>query len=136
MRGRAGVGVLPHNVLAEWIDRFPHRRAPRVDLPRKREGKTTAPVRLAHYSKGRTMQKVLVENNADGTTLITINRPERRNAICAETALMLQKSVSGFRALQYAEGRGAHRSRERSVFRRRGYRQFSGTLALHSHRRL
>ncbi len=36
------------------------------------------------------MQKVLVENNADGTTLITINRPERRNAICAETALLLQ----------------------------------------------
>src|ERR1700682_262061 len=29
------------------------------------------------------------------------------------------KSVSGFRALQHAEGRGAHRSRERSVFRRR-----------------
>jgi 1,4-dihydroxy-2-naphthoyl-CoA synthase len=31
--------------------------------------------------KGTIMQKVLVENNADGTTLITINRPERRNAI-------------------------------------------------------
>src|SRR5665647_1004772 len=31
------------------------------------------------------MPKVLVENNADGTTLITINRPERRNAIGAET---------------------------------------------------
>ena len=27
------------------------------------------------------MQKVLVENNADGTTLITINRPEKRNAL-------------------------------------------------------
>lgn len=30
------------------------------------------------------MQKVLVENNADGTTLITINRPERRNALDEE----------------------------------------------------
>ena len=42
------------------------------------------------------MQKVLVENNADGITLITINRPERRNAICAETALMLQKAFQDF----------------------------------------
>jgi enoyl-CoA hydratase len=42
------------------------------------------------------MQKVLVENNSDGTTLITINRPERRNAICAETALSLQKAFWEF----------------------------------------
>jgi enoyl-CoA hydratase len=42
------------------------------------------------------MQKVLVENNADGTTLITINRPERRNAICAETALLLQQAFGDF----------------------------------------
>src|ERR1700683_5308693 len=42
------------------------------------------------------MQKVLVENSADGTTLITINRPERRNAICAETALSLQKAFQEF----------------------------------------
>src|ERR1700686_136469 len=42
------------------------------------------------------MQKVLVENHADGTTLITINRPERRNAICAETALSLQKAFQEF----------------------------------------
>ncbi|WMT77108.1 enoyl-CoA hydratase-related protein [Bradyrhizobium sp. Ash2021] len=42
------------------------------------------------------MQKVLVENYTDGTTLITINRPERRNAICAETALMLQKAFVDF----------------------------------------
>jgi enoyl-CoA hydratase len=42
------------------------------------------------------MQKVLVENNTDGTTLITINRPERRNAICAETALLLQKAFQDF----------------------------------------
>ncbi|MBN8989510.1 MAG: enoyl-CoA hydratase/isomerase family protein [Rhizobiales bacterium] len=41
-------------------------------------------------------QKVLVENNADGTTLVTINRPERRNAICAETALLLQKAFVAF----------------------------------------
>jgi enoyl-CoA hydratase/carnithine racemase len=44
------------------------------------------------------MQKVLVENNADGTTLITINRPEKRNAICAETALLLQKAFVEFEA--------------------------------------
>ena len=42
------------------------------------------------------MQKVLVEDNADGTTLVTINRPERRNAICAETALLLQKAFAEF----------------------------------------
>ncbi len=42
------------------------------------------------------MPKVLIENNADGTTLITINRPERRNAICAETALSLQKAFRDF----------------------------------------
>ena len=42
------------------------------------------------------MQKVQVENNADRTTLITINRPERRNAICAETALLLQKAFLDF----------------------------------------
>ena len=42
------------------------------------------------------MQKVLVEDNADGTTLITINRPERRNAICAETALSLQRAFWDF----------------------------------------
>lgn len=42
------------------------------------------------------MSKVLVDNNADGTTLITINRPERRNAICAETAMLLQKAFVEF----------------------------------------
>jgi len=42
------------------------------------------------------MQKVLVENNADGTTLITINREARRNAICAETAPLLQQAFQGF----------------------------------------
>src|SRR3954452_23050767 len=43
-----------------------------------------------------TTEKVLVEKNADGTTLVTINRPERRNAICAETALLLQKAFWDF----------------------------------------
>src|SRR5260370_41559998 len=42
------------------------------------------------------MPKVLVAKNAAGTTVITINRPERRNAICAETALMLQKAFQDF----------------------------------------
>jgi enoyl-CoA hydratase len=42
------------------------------------------------------MQKVLVENNADGTTLITINREARRNAICGETALLLQQAFQDF----------------------------------------
>jgi len=42
------------------------------------------------------MSKVLVENKADGTTLVTINRPERRNAICAETAVLLQKAFVEF----------------------------------------
>src|SRR5258706_5347092 len=41
-------------------------------------------------------QKVLVENNSDGITLVTIHRPERRNAICAETALLLQKAFVDF----------------------------------------
>lgn len=44
------------------------------------------------------MSKVLVQNNSDGTTLITINRPEKRNAICAETALLLQKAFVEFEA--------------------------------------
>src|SRR3984893_11129461 len=42
------------------------------------------------------MKNVLAENNADGTTLITISRPERRNAICAETALLLQQAFVDF----------------------------------------
>ena len=32
------------------------------------------------------MELVQVSNNPDGTTLITINRPARKNAICATTA--------------------------------------------------
>ena len=63
------------------------------------------------------MQKVLVENNADGTTLITINRPERRNAICAETALLLQKAFWEF------EGSGTQKA---AVLTGAGNEAFSG----------
>src|SRR3954447_26109607 len=52
--------------------------------------------RLAVHQKGITMQKVLVENNSDGTTLIKINREARRNAICAETARLLQQAFQEF----------------------------------------
>jgi hypothetical protein len=37
LRGRAGVGVSPHEKLAEQIDPHPPRSYERVDLPRKRE---------------------------------------------------------------------------------------------------
>ena len=49
------------------------------------------------------MQKVLVENNADGTTLITINRAGERNAICNETALAAAEGLCRVRALAHAE---------------------------------
>ena len=41
-------------------------------------------------------ERITVVDNADGTTLITINRPERRNAICAQTAVELQKAFAAF----------------------------------------
>ena len=44
------------------------------------------------------MEKVLVINNADGTTVIAINRPLRRNAICAQTAVELQQAFAQFDA--------------------------------------
>lgn len=44
------------------------------------------------------MQKVLVTNNDDGTTVIAINRPERRNAICSQTAIELQQAFAAFDA--------------------------------------
>ena len=44
------------------------------------------------------MQKVLVTNNDDGTTVIAINRPQRRNAICARTAIELQQAFAAFDA--------------------------------------
>jgi enoyl-CoA hydratase/carnithine racemase len=39
---------------------------------------------------------VQVTNNPDGTTLITINRPARKNAICAITARELQQAFAEF----------------------------------------
>ena len=42
------------------------------------------------------MEKILVTNHHDGTTLIAINRPERRNAICRTTALELQAAFEAF----------------------------------------
>ena len=37
LRGRAGVGVPPHNAPFEWMGFSPTRCASRTDLPRKRE---------------------------------------------------------------------------------------------------
>ena len=42
------------------------------------------------------MEMVEVTNNPDGTTLITINRPARKNAICAITARELQQAFAEF----------------------------------------
>jgi enoyl-CoA hydratase/carnithine racemase len=42
------------------------------------------------------MEMVQVSNNPDGTTLITINRPARKNAICATTARELQQAFAEF----------------------------------------
>ena len=42
------------------------------------------------------MDKILVTNNDDGTTVIAINRPDRRNAICAQTAIELQQAFATF----------------------------------------
>lgn len=42
------------------------------------------------------MDKIAVTDHADGTTLIVIDRPERRNAICARTAIELQQAFAAF----------------------------------------
>ena len=42
------------------------------------------------------MEKITVKDFADGVTLIAINRPERRNAICAQTAIELQQAFAAF----------------------------------------
>jgi enoyl-CoA hydratase len=42
------------------------------------------------------MEMVQVSNHPDGTTLITINRPARKNAICATTARELQQAFAEF----------------------------------------
>ncbi|HRO60778.1 MAG TPA: enoyl-CoA hydratase-related protein [Burkholderiaceae bacterium] len=42
------------------------------------------------------MEKITVKDFDDGVTLIAINRPERRNAICAQTAIELQQAFAAF----------------------------------------
>ena len=42
------------------------------------------------------MEMVKVTDHADGTTLITIDRPARKNAICAVTAVELQRAFAEF----------------------------------------
>lgn len=42
------------------------------------------------------MQRILVQHFDDGTSLFTINRPERRNAICSKTAEELQAAFDDF----------------------------------------
>ena len=44
------------------------------------------------------MSVVTTRDFDDGTTLISINRPERKNAICADTALQLQQAFAAFDA--------------------------------------
>ncbi|GLC91801.1 crotonase [Cupriavidus sp. TA19] len=42
------------------------------------------------------MDQILVNNFDNGVTLMTINRPERRNAICSKTAENLQRAFAEF----------------------------------------
>ena len=42
------------------------------------------------------MNNVIVTNAEDGTTVIAINRPDRRNAISAQTAIELQRAFETF----------------------------------------
>ena len=42
------------------------------------------------------MSLVTVEHQDNGVSLIAINRPERKNAICADTALQLQSAFAEF----------------------------------------
>lgn len=42
------------------------------------------------------MDRILVDHRDDGVTLITINRPQRRNAICARTAVEIQRAFDEF----------------------------------------
>jgi enoyl-CoA hydratase/carnithine racemase len=42
------------------------------------------------------MDRITVKNFDDGTSLFTINRPERRNAICAKTAIEMQEAFREF----------------------------------------
>ncbi|TXL64899.1 enoyl-CoA hydratase [Zeimonas arvi] len=55
------------------------------------------PSLFKNAEKGKAeMEKIIVTNHDDGVTLIAINRPERRNAICAQTALELQAAFAEF----------------------------------------
>ncbi len=47
------------------------------------------------------MSVVTTRDFDDGTTLISINRPERKNAICAETAIQLQQAFAAFDACDH-----------------------------------
>lgn len=42
------------------------------------------------------MERITVSNLEDGVSLFTINRPERRNAICSKTAIELQHAFADF----------------------------------------
>lgn len=42
------------------------------------------------------MERILVDRPSEGVTLITINRPQRRNAICSGTAVELQQALTEF----------------------------------------
>lgn len=42
------------------------------------------------------MERITVRDFDDGTSLFTINRPERRNAICSKTAIELQQAFAAF----------------------------------------
>lgn len=42
------------------------------------------------------MERITVRDFDDGVTLFTINRPERRNALCAKTAIELQQAFAEF----------------------------------------
>ena len=43
-------------------------------------------------------EPLLVEHFDDGVSLFTINRPERRNAICSQTAIAIQRAFEAFDA--------------------------------------
>lgn len=42
------------------------------------------------------MERIQIRDFDDGVTLFTINRPERRNAICSKTAVELQQAFAAF----------------------------------------
>ena len=42
------------------------------------------------------MERITVSNLEDGVSLFTINRPDRRNAICSKTAIELQQAFADF----------------------------------------